>query len=228
MPPTRKRSPLWNHFSQLADNKAKCGYCAQILSIPNKSIGNMSRHMRLKHPSIQIHLSRQATQIQKPQSPTAEHPDPIASSSSSQVLAAATPISLPVRNVTQAHFISLTVHYLDSNNKIVSYLLDCFSFFEKHTAVNLVNSLKAKMTEWKIQHKVVAVEVTAANISAAIKMGSWRHIGCFAHSVNLVVQVGLKEIKNPYTKVKAIVEYFKRSSPALAKLREIQIQMGLS
>lgn len=57
----RKRSPLWNHFSQVADNKAKCVYCAQTLNIPNKSIGNMSRHMKLKHPTIQINLSRQVT-----------------------------------------------------------------------------------------------------------------------------------------------------------------------
>ncbi|CAG5059868.1 unnamed protein product [Parnassius apollo] len=77
MPPTRKRSALWNHFSELTDNKAKCGYCAQILSIPNKSIGNLSRHMRLKHPTIQIQLSRQQNTIQQQSSTSI--PDPVPS-----------------------------------------------------------------------------------------------------------------------------------------------------
>ncbi|CAK1593251.1 unnamed protein product [Parnassius mnemosyne] len=125
-------------------------------------------------------------------------------------------------------FVSVTAHYSDNTNIMRSYLLDCFSFSDRHTSENLCQSLQAKIVEWKIQNKVVAVvSDNAANISADIRMGGWKHIGCFAHSINLVVQSGLKEIKNTVIKVKSIVEYFKKTSSALAKLKEIQQQMGL-
>lgn len=91
-------------------------------------------------------------------------------------------------SINNVSFISITSHYLDRENKITSYLLDCFSFSERHTAENLVNALQAKIAEWNIQNKIVAiVNDNVANISTAIRMGGWRHIGCFAHSVNLVI-----------------------------------------
>ncbi|CAG5015362.1 unnamed protein product [Parnassius apollo] len=333
MPPTRKRSALWNHFSELTDNKAKCGYCAQTLSIPNKSIGNLSRHMRLKHPTIQIQLSRQQNTIQQQSSTSILDPVPSMSSFTSlsqNELPATSHISLPltshgppkqstmtefihkpvpvkkineidkqiikiiVKNyhpfslveqpeikelfamiipgyslptrktvsnsllpkmyqeclekvqvnidsawavclttdswtsINNVSFVSVTAHYLDNTYIMRSYLLDCFSFSDRHTAKNLCQSLQAKIVEWKIQNIVVAVvSDNAANISAAIRMGGWKHIRCFAHSVNLIVQSGLKDIKNTVLKVKSIVEYFKSSSSALTKLKEIQQQMGL-
>ncbi|RVE47639.1 hypothetical protein evm_007736 [Chilo suppressalis] len=43
------------------------------------------------------------------------------------------------------------------------------------------------------QKKVVAiVSDNVANIVAAIREGGWRQIGCFAHSINLAVQIDLK------------------------------------
>lgn len=68
----------------------------------------------------------------------------------------------------------------------------------------------------------------APNIVGAIKKYNFRHVPCFAHSINLVVQSGLKEISGVQKKVKSIVEYFKRSSHVLSKLQSTQKQMGLT
>ena len=59
MAPIKKRSAIWNHFSEIDNNKAKCGYCGQVMAIPNKSVGNLNRHMKLKHPTIKLQIERQ-------------------------------------------------------------------------------------------------------------------------------------------------------------------------
>lgn len=130
-------------------------------------------------------------------------------------------------SVNNVSFVSVTAHFIDNGN-MKSYLLDCFPFSERHTAVNITEYLKIKFQEWKIEQKIIAiVSDNAANIVAAIRDGGWRHIGCFAHSINLSVQACHRELATTLTKVKSIVEYFKRSSSALAKLKDIQKQMGL-
>lgn len=88
--------------------------------------------------------------------------------------------------------------------------------------------LKNTIQEWKIEHKTTAiVSDNAPNIVGAIKKCNYRHVPCFAHSINLVVQSGLKVVCDVQKKVKSIVELFKRSSQALTKLHSTQNQMGL-
>lgn len=49
---------------------------------------------------------------------------------------------------------------------------------------------------------------------------------CFAHSLNLIVQSSLIEITLILSKVKSIVEFFKRSTSAMEKLQNVQKRMG--
>lgn len=65
---------------------------------------------------------------------------------------------------------------------------------ERHTSEKS-EFLKDCFQRWEIAYKVSAVvSDNAAIISAAIRLGGWRHIGCFAHQINLVVRRGLAEI----------------------------------
>lgn len=48
----RKRSETWNHFSELDNSKAKCGYCSKILSTAGGSFGNLNRHLKTVHPAV--------------------------------------------------------------------------------------------------------------------------------------------------------------------------------
>ena len=58
------------------------------------------------------------------------------------------------------------------------------------------------------------------NITSAFGMNpKWYHIPCLEHTLNLIAQSGLGEIKNVHKKVKTIVEYFKRSTKANLKLK---------
>jgi len=131
-------------------------------------------------------------------------------------------------SINNDSYVAVTAHWINADIKLCSNLLDCVPFNQKHTAENLKNLLLSAFETWDIQHKICAVVTdNAANVTAAIREGGWRHIACFAHSVNLIAQASIKEIVESVEKVKRTVEYFKRSTHALARLREVQVQMGL-
>lgn len=109
----------------------------------------------------------------------------------------------------------------------MSFLLECFSFSASHTAENLAAEIKRVANEWQIEKKIEAVVTdNAANIVAAVKLTNWKHVPCFAHTLNLIVQNALQEIKPVQHKVKTIVEFFKRSPKASELLKLTQKQMG--
>lgn len=45
---------VWNHFQKASGGKAKCVYCHTYLSCPNNIVSNLIRHMKAKHPLIQL------------------------------------------------------------------------------------------------------------------------------------------------------------------------------
>jgi len=80
--------------------------------------------------------------------------------------------------------------------------------------------------EWKLEGKVVSVCTdNAANITAAVKLAKVKHLSCFTHTLNLVVQKGVAILGAIQMKVKAIVVHFHRSTVAAEKLRSLQQQM---
>lgn len=130
---------------------------------------------------------------------------------------------------TNVSFIAVTAHFLSNKNEMISVLLQCVEFQDKHTAENLSHQLKTVVKEWGIDKKIACVVTdNASNVVAAIRLCDWRHISCFAHTLNLVVQSSLEKMRTILVKVKTIVEFFKRSSQALAKLQNMQEQLGLS
>ncbi|XP_075167732.1 zinc finger BED domain-containing protein 4-like [Haematobia irritans] len=85
--------------------------------------------------------------------------------------------------------------------------------------------MKNVCIEFGIANKVSAVVTdNASNVVAAIRVGNWRWIGCFAHTLNLVVQNSLAPIENTLKKVRKIVTFFHKNSSALNKLCENQRQ----
>ncbi|CAI6376400.1 unnamed protein product [Macrosiphum euphorbiae] len=124
-------------------------------------------------------------------------------------------------------FMSVTVHFINSDTQLCSRLLGCFSFTERHTSDELSKFLLSVVNDWGLENMVAAaVTDNAANIKSAIKNNGWRHISCFAHVLNIAVQKGLESVHPIIAKVKSIVEYFKRSTLALNKLKNLQQQMG--
>lgn len=126
-------------------------------------------------------------------------------------------------SLSNENYISITAHFITRDWQLISCLLSCFHYSERHTSANLYEQIQNIAREWGIIEKiVVAVTDNAFNITGAVKLSPWAHVPCFAHSLNLIVQEALKEIRNIRAKVKACVEYFHRSSQANAKLLSSQ------
>ncbi|XP_049813602.1 E3 SUMO-protein ligase ZBED1-like [Schistocerca nitens] len=128
-------------------------------------------------------------------------------------------------STTNESYLSVTAHYV-KDLELASSLLECFKYDERHTSEKLSEELLRVTREWGIQEKVVCVvSDNAANIVGAIRLTAWKHIPCFAHTLNLIVQNGLPHIQPILNKVKKIVEFFKRSSQACTKLKKMQEQL---
>lgn len=131
-------------------------------------------------------------------------------------------------SITNQSYIAVTAHFINSDTKLTTVLLGCLNYNERHTSSNLMAFLRQMAQDWRITHKITCiVSDNAPNILAAIRLGDWRSMSCFAHSINLAVQHSLSEIGDIVGKVKAIVEFFKRSAAGLTKLQDMQKQMNL-
>lgn len=128
---------------------------------------------------------------------------------------------------TTTSFMSVTCHFIE-NYKMVSCLLDCFEFSDRHTSENLAEELLRVAKEGQVENKVLCcVSDNAANITKAIKILKWTHHPCLVHTINLVVRDGLKVMKPTLDKVKVMVEFFHKSTIATEKLKSAQRQMGM-
>ena len=96
----------------------------------------------------------------------------------------------------------------------------------EHSAINLAEHLKLVLNEWKIPDKKVVAIITdnGANIVKAIKeFTTFRHIPCFAHTLNLVVKNSIDAndvVSELLDKCRGIVSYFKKSTTGTSKLKQ--------
>lgn len=132
---------------------------------------------------------------------------------------------------TNDSFVGITVHFIDDEFRFRSVLLKCATFDQAHTGVNLAKDLKDVAEEWGLLKKIVlTVTDNAANIKAAVinELG-WKHFGCYAHTLNLIVQsaLNLDIIKELIDKVKTIVGHFKKSTKATSLLIKTQQKAGV-
>ena len=114
-------------------------------------------------------------------------------------------------------YMAITVHFIDVNFQLQSGVLETRRITSSTTAENLASELSV-MENWKIKDKVYCIVTdNANNIGAAVKLLEKRHVPCFAHTLNLVVQNALDrndELTAVREKVKNIVAFFHRSVKA--------------
>lgn len=108
-------------------------------------------------------------------------------------------------------------------------MLECKLFKERHTGCNLEAAIREMCNDWAITEKIVAITSdNAKNIKSAIKFLEKPHISCFAHNLHLAVKEGLPEIKETRTKIKTIVDKYKKSNLFPERLKAMQQQFGES
>lgn len=99
-----------------------------------------------------------------------------------------------------------------------------------HTSQNLALEIRRIANEWNIENKIIlVVSDNASNVKNALcKELKWKHFGCFAHTLNLIVNDALHidGIREMLEKVKNIVARFKRSYISNEKLMTFQKNNG--
>ncbi|XP_046654951.1 E3 SUMO-protein ligase ZBED1-like [Daphnia pulicaria] len=95
------------------------------------------------------------------------------------------------------HYTTVTVHYINSEMKMISRVLTNEHMEESCTSENFANKLKEIADNWYIFNKVFAVVTdNSFNVVGAIKKlltsspncAGWRHVHCFAHTLSLIVK----------------------------------------
>lgn len=125
-------------------------------------------------------------------------------------------------------FIAITIHFLDNVFTLKSVLLGCHCFNLSHTGYNLSQEIKHILEFWTLSGKITfAISDNAPNIKNALNMLGLKNMGCFAHTINLIVQSALTVENDLIEKVKNIVSHFRKSTVANNKLNTCQINNGV-
>jgi hypothetical protein len=128
-------------------------------------------------------------------------------------------------------YITVTVHYVTKNLKMMSRVLTTSHMPQAHTGENICKFLKETASVWRIENKIVAVVTdNAANVKEAVRLTGWKSILCFAHTLNLVVKDALKdnkELETVLTQCRDLVAFFKRSPKAYSDLKRLAVDANL-
>jgi len=125
-------------------------------------------------------------------------------------------------------FMTITIHFIDSEFILKSILLECRSFNFNHTGVNLSQAIKQVLISWNLNDKITfAVSDNASNIKNALNSLSFKNMGCFAHTLNLIIQSALVLENDLIDSVKSIVSHFRKSTVANNVFKTYQINNGI-
>ncbi len=94
-------------------------------------------------------------------------------------------------------FVTVTAHFISHDFNFRSVVLETVITTKNHAAQNIAEELTHVCSKWEILDKVFCVVTDdAANMSSAIKnIMNLSHLPCFAHTLNLVVQDSVKNIR---------------------------------
>ncbi|XP_035994609.1 zinc finger BED domain-containing protein 1-like [Fundulus heteroclitus] len=132
---------------------------------------------------------------------------------------------------TTESFITVTCHFIDHGWEMHNNVLQTRVLADTHSGANIGHVLRAACEEWGLSDKAPAlVTDNASNMKrAGQEAGMSPHIMCFAHTLNLSTQDGLKITATDRLlgRVRRIVSFFHRSSIATTVYKEKQKLLDL-
>lgn len=132
-------------------------------------------------------------------------------------------------------YITITAHGINSDWEMVNCVLQTRALFESHTGHNIAEVLTAAVNEWDLKRAnrdIAIVTDNARNMDVAVKEagGLAPHIKCFAHTLNLATQAGLKvnAVSRLLSRVRHVAAFFHRSTHACGVFKAKQKALGLA
>ena len=128
---------------------------------------------------------------------------------------------------------SLTTHYIDNQWKRVQLVLNVKPMHGSHTGQYIASTFLNLLQEWKIENGRVFLVLrdSGANVIKGMALVEVQTLSCFAHTVQLVVQDGLKAqraVSDVLAKVRSIANHFNHSVLAKQRLHDIQMTLNLA
>nr|XP_017105340.1 E3 SUMO-protein ligase ZBED1-like [Drosophila bipectinata] len=125
------------------------------------------------------------------------------------------------------HYLTVTCYFFMDDFEIKSAVLSTSKLLNDldQTSENIAISLHKVFSEWGVASNISAIVTdNASSMIKACSILGKRHMPCFAHTLNLIMQdtLQLEKIKPIIAKCKRIVAFFKSSSNAYAKLKSVQ------
>ena len=91
----------------------------------------------------------------------------------------------------QCSYTGLTIHFVNTDFSLHSYLLDTKEFPDSHTGENMAEELAVILEDWKLP-QTNATTGNGSNVLKALDICGWEHMPCFSHTLQLAVQDAMK------------------------------------
>lgn len=90
---------------------------------------------------------------------------------------------------TSEPYLSLTVHFIDQDWKLVSLCLQTVYFHEDHTGEAIADRLADALTSWGLREdrQVCITTDSGTNIIKAAELNRWTRLQCFGHRLNSAI-----------------------------------------
>uniref|UniRef100_A0A3B5A3U7 BED-type domain-containing protein n=1 Tax=Stegastes partitus TaxID=144197 RepID=A0A3B5A3U7_9TELE len=137
-------------------------------------------------------------------------------------------------SVAAEAYLGVTCHFLGEDWGMKSHSLTTMPLEERHSAENIADGIKDVIAKFDIPPEKIKAVVhdNSASVVAAVEIlaeeHGWASVRCAGHTLNVVVQDALENnqsICKCVVAARCLVEHFKKSELACAKLKEKQQQM---
>ena len=134
--------------------------------------------------------------------------------------------------VSDDSLLSLTAHWLTDSFTRKSAVLHAQTFPGSHTGARICEMYREMLAGWGIKKEQLHLIVrdNAANMVKAMNDAGYPDLGCFTHTLQLIVHEGVlsqRSVKDTVAICRQIVGHFKRSPLAVSRLKEMQKSLGL-
>ena len=134
--------------------------------------------------------------------------------------------------VSNDSLLSFTVHWLTELFERKEAILHAHPLPGSHTGEMLCREYNAMLSKWNIDNEQVHLIVrdNASNMVKAMSDGDFEDLGCFAHTLQLIINDGIfsqRAVTDLIAICRQIVGHFKRSPLAYDRLKSIQDRLQL-
>ncbi|XP_035800443.2 zinc finger BED domain-containing protein 4-like [Amphiprion ocellaris] len=135
-------------------------------------------------------------------------------------------------DVCPVSLISLTAQWIDSSFTLQKVVLQAKKFRGSHTGEAIATATEEILNVWKVEKSRVHVILrdNASNMIKAMDRLGVANVGCFAHTLQLVVNEGLlsqRNVSDTLAVGRKIVGHFKHSQLAYSRLQDIQEELNM-